>query len=207
MKIDGHAATTVHGLFAAGEVAGGQHGANRPGGNALMDSQVMGKIAGESAAALAKATKPGPPKPRRMAKTAAKGEPIDIREVRRTIRRLMSMRASIKRTAEGVKEGLAQLAALAKRPWDAAEAGEEYLAETRSIALVAEMVLAACGARTESRGPHLYFDSPDSIAPLPRRDPEWQRYLVLHRGSRGRISIEARKPLEPDWELVQEINA
>ena len=125
---------------------------------------------------------------------------------RRTVQRLMSRRASIKRTAEGVREGLAELAALAARPWEAAEAGEEFLAETRSIALVAEMVLTACGARTESRGPHLYFDSPDSIAPLPRRDPEWQRYLVLRRGTGGRLAIEARKPVEPDWPLVQQID-
>ena len=207
VKIDERAATTVPGLFAAGEVAGGQHGANRPGGNALMDSQVMGKRAGESAAAMAKASKPGTPRPRRPAKAAARGTPIDVREVRRTIQHLMSMRASIKRTAQGVKEGLAELAALATRPWDAAEAGEEFLAETRSIALVAEMVLTACGTRTESRGPHLYFDSPESTAPRPRQDPDWRKYLVLRRGPRGKLVIEARQPVEPDWELVQKINA
>jgi succinate dehydrogenase / fumarate reductase flavoprotein subunit len=109
------------------------------------------------------------------------------------------------RTGRGVEEGLAELAELRGHPWDAAEAGEEFLAETRSIALVAEMVLTACGARTESRGPHLYFDSPDSIAPLPRRDPDWQRYLVLRRGTGGRLAIEARQPVEPDWPLVQQI--
>jgi succinate dehydrogenase / fumarate reductase flavoprotein subunit len=206
VKIDERAATTVAGLFAAGEVAGGQHGANRPGGNALMDSQVMGKVAGESAAAMARASRPGKPRPRRADKAAAKGSPIDVRQARRTIQHLMSRRASIKRTAEGVREGLAELAALAARPWEAAEAGEEFLAETRSIALVAEMVLTTCGARTESRGPHLYFDSPDSIAPLPRRDPEWQRYLVLRRGTGGKLAIEARKPVEPDWPLVQQID-
>ena len=206
VRIDERAATTVPGLFAAGEVAGGQHGANRPGGNALMDSQVMGKVAGESAAAMAKASRPGKPMPRRADKAAAKGSPIDVREVRRTIQHLMSRRASIRRTAEGVREGLAELAALAARPWETAEAGAEFLAETRSIALVAKMVLAACGARTESRGPHLYFDSPDSITPLPRKDPEWQKYLVLRRGPRGKLVIEARKPVEPDWPLVQQID-
>jgi succinate dehydrogenase / fumarate reductase flavoprotein subunit len=207
VKINEHAATTVPGLFAAGEVAGGQHGANRPGGNALMDCQVMGKIAGESAAGLALASKPGNPRDRRPTKAAANGKPIDVREVRRTIQRLMTMRASVKRTAPGIKEGLAELRELAKRPWDAADAGEEFLAETRNIALVAEMVMTACGARTESRGPHLYFDSPDSIRPLPRKDPEWQKYLVVRRGPRGHVAVEARKPVAPDWELVQQITA
>lgn len=41
----------IHGLYAAGEVTGGIHGANRLGGNALADITVYGKIAGESAAA------------------------------------------------------------------------------------------------------------------------------------------------------------
>jgi fumarate reductase (CoM/CoB) subunit A len=41
--------TTLSGLFACGEVAGGVHGANRLGGNALADTQVFGKRAGEFA--------------------------------------------------------------------------------------------------------------------------------------------------------------
>ena len=44
----------IPGLFAAGEVTGGVHGANRLGGNAVADFVVFGKIAGESAAAYAK---------------------------------------------------------------------------------------------------------------------------------------------------------
>src|SRR6202049_1797227 len=48
------AATTVSGLFAAGEVAGGMHGANRLGGNSLSDLLVFGRRAGVSAAEHAK---------------------------------------------------------------------------------------------------------------------------------------------------------
>ena len=44
----------IPGLFAAGEVTGGVHGANRLGGNAVCDFTVFGKIAGESAASYAK---------------------------------------------------------------------------------------------------------------------------------------------------------
>lgn len=50
VKIGTSGETRVKGLFAAGETAGGQHGANRPGGNSLLDGQVFGQIAGESAA-------------------------------------------------------------------------------------------------------------------------------------------------------------
>jgi len=40
----------IPGLFAAGEATGGIHGSNRLGGNAIPDTVVFGKIAGESAA-------------------------------------------------------------------------------------------------------------------------------------------------------------
>lgn len=210
VKIDERAATTVPGLFACGEVAGGQHGANRPGGNALMDSQVMGKVAGDSAADYANYVEVFPSEAT-VAPAAepagAVGSPVGVRKVRRKIQQLMSRAASIKRTAQGVRDGLAELAALRARPWDAGDAGPEFLAETQSIALVAELVLTACGARTESRGPHLFFESSDSIAPLPRQDPAWQKYLVLKRGPAGRPVIEPRQPVPPDWELVQMIDA
>src|SRR5206468_11421483 len=45
--------STVPGLFAAGEVAAGLHGANRLGGNSLSDLLVFGKRAGEHAASFA----------------------------------------------------------------------------------------------------------------------------------------------------------
>lgn len=45
---------TIPGLYAAGEVTGGVHGANRLGGNAVADFVVFGRIAGQQAAAYAK---------------------------------------------------------------------------------------------------------------------------------------------------------
>jgi len=49
LRITPECRTTIPGLFACGEVAGGVHGANRLGGNALSDTQVFGKRAGEFA--------------------------------------------------------------------------------------------------------------------------------------------------------------
>jgi succinate dehydrogenase / fumarate reductase, flavoprotein subunit len=55
VKVDGDTQmSTVPGLFAAGEVAAGLHGANRLGGNSLSDLLVFGKRAGEFAAKFAK---------------------------------------------------------------------------------------------------------------------------------------------------------
>ena len=43
----------ISGLYAAGEITGGIHGANRLGGNAVADIIVFGRIAGQQAAAYA----------------------------------------------------------------------------------------------------------------------------------------------------------
>ena len=60
VRVDGETQmSTVPGLFAAGEVSGGMHGANRLGGNSLSDLLVFGKRAGEYAAKYAKETSHG----------------------------------------------------------------------------------------------------------------------------------------------------
>jgi succinate dehydrogenase / fumarate reductase flavoprotein subunit/L-aspartate oxidase len=51
LRIDAHGATTVDGLFAAGEISGGVHGRNRMMGNSLLDCVVFGRRAGRAAAA------------------------------------------------------------------------------------------------------------------------------------------------------------
>lgn len=52
--IDEYCCTDIECLYACGECAGGPHGANRMGGNAILGTQVFGKIAGESAAKKSK---------------------------------------------------------------------------------------------------------------------------------------------------------
>ncbi|HWU40971.1 MAG TPA: FAD-binding protein, partial [Candidatus Acidoferrum sp.] len=54
VAIDERGRTSVPGLFAAGEVSGNLHGANRISGNSLTETQVFGAIAGASAASFAK---------------------------------------------------------------------------------------------------------------------------------------------------------
>ena len=50
LKADG---TVIPGLYAAGEITGGVHGANRLGGNAVADFTVFGRIAGQQASSYA----------------------------------------------------------------------------------------------------------------------------------------------------------
>lgn len=55
LVIDEHAETTLEGVFACGEIAGGTHGRNRMMGNSLLECTVFGRRAGRSAAYTAKA--------------------------------------------------------------------------------------------------------------------------------------------------------
>jgi L-aspartate oxidase len=55
LVIDEHGETTVEGLFACGEIAGGTHGRNRMMGNSLLECTVFGRRAGKAAAARARA--------------------------------------------------------------------------------------------------------------------------------------------------------
>ena len=59
VKIDANGATTVPGLFVAGEVSGGVHGRNRLIGNSTLDLFVFGRRAGKAAAQYAKEVKLG----------------------------------------------------------------------------------------------------------------------------------------------------
>ncbi|MBI2859947.1 MAG: FAD-binding protein [Chloroflexi bacterium] len=61
IKIDVNGATTVPGLFAAGECAGGIHGRNRLIGNSTLDIFVFGRRAGRAAAQFARESRPGSP--------------------------------------------------------------------------------------------------------------------------------------------------
>jgi succinate dehydrogenase / fumarate reductase flavoprotein subunit/L-aspartate oxidase len=53
LVIDEHASTTIEGVFACGEIAGGTHGRNRMMGNSLLECTVFGRRAGKAAAEAA----------------------------------------------------------------------------------------------------------------------------------------------------------
>ena len=165
VKIDEQARTTVAGLWAAGEAAGGQHGANRPGGNALLDCQVFGKIAGVAAARSASPARGGDAaflngemeRFDTYLAGLASGE-MSASALRRSLRQIMEQRASIVRTGDGLVHGLARIRELKGVRASVDGRGFSFLLETRGMLLVAEMVLAAAALRDESRGPHLRFN-------------------------------------------------
>jgi len=200
VKIRTRGETTLRGLYAAGEVAGGQHGANRPGGNALLDTQVFGRIAGESAAEYALAPDwIGGQTPRpdsEMAQCALRAllsaqtsfdSPHDVENqnlsagglaasaVRERVGRAMSTACGVYRTEAGLRELVQALEELAKRGVSAegVPLAPDWIGglETMNILLVARLVARAALERDESRGPHLRFPTDGSLVPLPPIPP------------------------------------
>lgn len=200
IKIREKANTNIEGLYAAGEVAGGQHGANRPGGNALLDCQVFGKIAGEEAAKRAKnnnVTTDIPVKEIEKVleefESIIKSKGIKASKVRKKIQKIMYDAASVVRTSEKLTNALEELNNLKKECLQVDQRGISFTIATSNMLVVAEMILRACNLRKESRGPHLYFNNYSDLRPIKRKE-EWDKYIVIFRKNKKMV-LKKRKPI------------
>ncbi|MTI96441.1 MAG: FAD-binding protein [Firmicutes bacterium] len=194
IKIDNQGQTIVPGLYAVGETAGGQHGANRPGGNALLDSQVFGFLAARSAAERAREHKQtsvsaAAIKDAQHQLAAAGGyKPQEFRE---RLQQVVYRAGAVVRTEAGLKQGLADLEELTAKGMVAGD--PVLIAENHNLLLVARAVLTAALCRDESRGPHLRFEDAAGTRPLKRRDPEWQKYIIIS-GDEAALKLAVRMP-------------
>jgi succinate dehydrogenase / fumarate reductase flavoprotein subunit len=176
------AATTVPGLYAAGEVSGGMHGSNRLGGNSLSDLLVFGKRAGEYAARYVDelgARPAGSSADVEAAVTTALapleregGEnPYDLWHELQTvmqdlvgiIRRKHELEESLKRLAD-LRERIAKVTATGGRRYNP---GWHLALDLRNMLVVSECTAMAALAREESRGGHTRED-------FPAMDPRWR---------------------------------
>ncbi|MBF6555049.1 MAG: fumarate reductase/succinate dehydrogenase flavoprotein subunit [Acidimicrobiales bacterium] len=174
-------ATTAAGLFAAGEVAGGLHGANRLGGNSLSDLLVFGRRAGVGAAEFASdRSGPGSLDEGQIGATIdaavapfsrEKGEnPYDIQhDLQDTMQRLVG----IIRTGSELDEAVGQLDALEDRANRVALSGGRRYNPGWNLAtdLAAMLTVSRCttlGAinRKESRGGHTRDDFPKAVGEM-----------------------------------------
>jgi succinate dehydrogenase / fumarate reductase flavoprotein subunit len=200
IKIRTGAETSAPGLFAAGETAGGQHGANRPGGNALLDAQVFGRIAGVSAAAYAQAqaaaAPPGPEEARRAIESLLRPGGAPAAEAAQAIRASMSAACGVRRTEAGLDQLRRELAALDASGIDRDGVPLWQAIEALNLLQAARMIALAAHRRDESRGPHLRFAGAESLRPIPRDDVGWNRYIVIRQGEGGPVA-ELREPVRP----------
>jgi succinate dehydrogenase / fumarate reductase, flavoprotein subunit len=202
------AATTRRGLFAAGEVAGGMHGANRLGGNSLSDLLVFGRRAGAGAAAFA-AEAPAVRTPDRKVVRRARAElsaPFDRSagedpyRLHAELQEMMQSLVGIFRVGSDLETALERIAELQGR-WKkvrvvgspAYNPGWNLYLELQSMLTVSEAVARSALQRTESRGAHARVDHPEL-------DTMWgdRNSTVVLEGDRMKVSAEPLPPVPDD---------
>ncbi|MDD1686240.1 fumarate reductase (CoM/CoB) subunit TfrA [Methanoregula sp.] len=162
LRITSECRTTLPGLFACGEVSGSVHGANRLGGNALAETQVFGKRAGESAGKAA-------PRKKIVDQQQVDAQQdrlnrflagtINPSQVRKKLQLAMWEGAGIFRNAGDLEKTLALVKQLA--PSRIRAASPRNLAECcilENMCLTASLICRAALLRTESRGAHVRTD-------------------------------------------------
>jgi fumarate reductase (CoM/CoB) subunit A len=194
LKINTDASTNLKNLFGAGEVCGGVHGANRLGGNALADTQVFGKIAGESASeacenAELKSNDEMVKEEASRIESLIKNGSIKPKEFKNNIKKLMWEKVSIVRDEKTLNEALAELQKMQK-DLENLDVGNQRQYNTdlvtalEVINMVELCILIVKSAilRRESRGAHYRSDFPES-------KNEWKKSIIINKKE---IKFEAR---------------
>jgi fumarate reductase (CoM/CoB) subunit A len=176
VMIDENAQTNIENLYAAGEITGGVHGGNRLGGNALADTQVFGKRAGENAAEQAKkAAMPSLDRSKikseikRASGLLRRKEGIRPVEIKSKLTSLMWDKVGIFRTGKEIQEAITEIERIRENELaklyvmdNGARFNREWIEalEIQNLVTVAEMVAKAALMREESRGAHYRRDFP-----------------------------------------------
>jgi succinate dehydrogenase / fumarate reductase flavoprotein subunit len=175
------AASTVPGLFAAGEVAGGMHGANRLGGNSLSDLLVFGRRAGVGASEYSRGVGSRPrvdedefeAEARSLLAPFERKEGEDPYAVHRDLQETMQSRVGIFRTQEDLERGLREIRELSARAKRVRVEGSRlynpgwHLArDLENMLVVSEAIARAAALRKESRGAHSRIDFPKTDGAL-----------------------------------------
>ena len=180
--VDIRCKTKISGLFAVGEVISQIHGANRLGGNSLLDTVVFGKIAGDEAGRLAmevrEKSKTGTPSLLRLKVNNQEEFEDRIFEVkepakfRNEIQELMKQNAGIIRDETKLKNGLKRILELKKEFYSKRSIFKEFKIEddncenvvltweVKSSLVICEAIIRCALMRQESRGAHYRSDFP-----------------------------------------------
>lgn len=201
VRPDDHS-TDVEGLYAIGEASSGLHGANRLGGNSLIELLVYGRIVGEATAEYSKRLKA---QQRSASAWEEARNEVDlvlladgsenVRFLQRSVRDIMTEHAGVVRDETGLRSGLAKLKEVEARsvevgvhPDFAGFQGLAHAFDLKASLLSARATLDAALERRETRGCHNRADYPDA-------DPSLQVNLIW--SGPGRVDREAI-PQVPD---------
>jgi len=175
IKIDVHGATTLEGLFAAGEAGGGIHGANRLGANSFPDLQVFGARAGESSGHYAQKNRTRPDVEKLKKSILELTKPLGQKEgsspisIRKKIQKLLYQNVGIMREKEGLGKTIQTLEEIRDKEIGRMRVSSprvfnyEWVESIKIRNMVrAALVIAKCALfREESRGVHYREDFPE----------------------------------------------
>jgi succinate dehydrogenase / fumarate reductase, flavoprotein subunit len=210
--------SNVPGLFAAGEVAAGLHGANRLGGNSLSDLLVFGQRAGKFAANFAQRSAAGQIRDAQIEEAAREAlEPFDRAtraggssegpyQVQNDLQEMMQGLVGIVRREEEMIRALDGLGKLWERSKNVAVRGHrEYnpgwhtAIDLKHLLTVSEAITRAAIERKESRGGHFRDDFPNKDA------TEGTMSIILRKAAGGSMQVQREQIPEIPAHLKQVI--
>jgi succinate dehydrogenase/fumarate reductase flavoprotein subunit len=183
VKIDNRGQTSVPGLFAAGEVTGGLHGANRMGGNALTETVVFGARAGDAAGKwVLENTDPIEANgviefENFFSRSKENSSKTDSGRILADLQKILWENGGILRNQAGLNRAIDEVEAIGEKadrlslPEDPNQVQRNL--EIRFAAGTAKLILAGAQQRTESRGAHYREDYPD------QNDDQWHGHLQV----------------------------
>jgi fumarate reductase (CoM/CoB) subunit A len=185
LRIDSYGQTSVPGLFAAGEVTGGLHGANRMGGNALTETVVFGARAGQAAGKwVAENTDPVDADgfnefENSYFDSEKENHGTDARLLLSSLQKTLWESGGILRNQTGLKRALEAINAIHSEANEISLAGNpgqvQQNIELRFAACTAKLILNGALQRKESRGAHFREDFPE------QDDENWRGHLRVRR--------------------------
>jgi succinate dehydrogenase / fumarate reductase flavoprotein subunit len=208
--------SSVPGLFAAGECAGGLHGANRLGGNSLSDLLVFGKLAGEHAARFARehsaVTVPADRIDQSIARALAPFDNTDSSAeaayaVQRDLQDTMQDLVGIVRVESELRDAIEKIAGLRARADRVRVDGHRQYnpgwhgaIDLQNMMVVSEAVARAALERKESRGAHTRND-------FPKKEEAFAKVnVVLRKAADGTMEVSQRPitPIRADLQAIIE---
>ncbi len=203
VRIDEQCRTTIPGLFAVGEVAGGVHGANRLSGVALTEVFVFGPLAGRAAALSAERERVVPLNTAEISREIGTlesavmkmGKGIRTFELKEAIQRIMWDRLGPVRDEAGIETAIHDLEKIQKHDLEGMVVGShdrKYNRERMEAIELPLMIRTAlfvaysASARRESRGSHYRTESP-----VPD-DSNWLKNIVLTKSNNGEVALDLR---------------
>jgi succinate dehydrogenase / fumarate reductase flavoprotein subunit/fumarate reductase flavoprotein subunit len=196
IRIDVDCHTSIDGLFAAGEDAGGVHGGNRLGGNGVADSIVFGARAGDAMAPYVVRTNLPRYSPAQAKELCARWMAVLDRkegekpfELRASLESTMWRKVGVVRNGKDIAEAVTEIQALRERVESASGSGSAvYNAKwneainTENLAAIAEMIARSALLREESRGAHYRSDYPE-------KNVEWLKNICMQPDGKGDFRI------------------